>query len=83
MRSLMAKLSAQMGNGRAELGRASVKIETGRAKLGQARVRRESGRRGIDWVTLPGNQPTRPVNETRNTVNLTIYRPAKHAARYA
>ena len=58
MWSLMAKLSAQMGNGRAALGRASVKIETGRAKLGQARVMQESGRQGIDWVTLPGNQPT-------------------------
>jgi hypothetical protein len=45
-------------NGRAELGRASVKIEGGRAKLGRARVRLESGWRGIEWVILPGNQPT-------------------------
>ncbi len=68
MRSLMAKLSAQMGNGRAELGRASVKIETGRAKLGQARVRLESGRRGIDWV----------LNSTRKSTNMTCKRDQKH-----
>ena len=58
MRLRMAELSVKMENGRAELGRASVKIESGRAKLGRARVRLESGRRGIEWVILPGNQPT-------------------------